>query len=166
MALDQDGFEILFKNNFKDLCRFANRYIKDTETAREIVQDAFVSLWEKRESIDINLNLRSYLMTSVKNKSLNYIRDNKKFIGLPEIENYDIESESFDHLESEELNEKIEAAISELPEKCRKIFTLSRYENLKYQEIAEKLQISVKTVEAQVSKALQHMRSKLSEYIK
>jgi len=165
MALDEAGFEILFKKNFKDLCRFASRYIKDTETAKEIVQDSFVSLWEKRENLDINLQLRSYLMTSVKNKCLNYIRDNKKFIGLPEMENYDFESANYDYLEPDELNTKIETAISELPQKCREIFTMSRYENLKYQEIADKLFISVKTVEAQVSKALQHMRNKLSEYI-
>jgi RNA polymerase sigma-70 factor, ECF subfamily len=112
------------------------------------------------------MKVKSYLITSVKNKCLNYIRNNKKFIeDIADIENYDIEFEENDKLIEEELTNKIEAAIAELPEKCREIFIMSRYENFKYQEIADKLEISVKTVETQMSKALQHMRNKLSDYI-
>ncbi len=103
----------------------------------------------------------------IHNKCTNYLRDNRKFdryiLNIEEL--LDVpDYESSDSMVAAELGEKIDAAISELPEKCREIFVMSRYENLKYQEIADKLQISVKTVETQMSKALQHMRVKLAEY--
>lgn len=99
---------------------------------------------------------------------MNYIRDNKKFDkDILAFENLFPDSgyEQTDRLITDELDKKIKDAINELPEKCREIFVMSRYENLKYQEIADKLQISIKTVETQMSKALQHMREKLVEYI-
>lgn len=142
--------------------------MKDFDIAKEIVQDAFVSLWEKRDTIDMDKPVKSYLTMIIHNKCTNHLRDNRKFdqyilkaenlLELPE-------DESTDLMEQEELSTKIAAAIAELPEKCREIFVLNRYENLKYQQIADKLQISVKTVETQMSKALQHMRIKLSGYI-
>ena len=167
-GLDKTSFELLFKEHFKGMCLFAMRYVKDIETARGIAQDAFVSLWEKRESIDMSKPVKSYLTTIVYNRSLNHLRDNKKF---------DRNIVSFEHLETErepesdqrvlsrELDALIEQAIMELPEKCREIFLLSRKQNLKYQEIADTLGLSVKTVEAQMSKALQHMRTRLSAYL-
>jgi RNA polymerase sigma-70 factor, ECF subfamily len=104
----------------------------------------------------------------IHNKCTNYLRDNRKFDRyILNIENLvDVpEYEGADSLVEDELKTKIEDAINELPEKCREIFMMSRYENLKYQEIADKLTISVKTVETQMSKALQHMRLRLAEYI-
>ncbi len=142
--------------------------MKDFETAKEIVQDAFISLWEKRETIDMNRPVKSYLTMIIHNKCTNYLRDNRKFDqnilnleNLLEVPEYD----GADILVEEELKLKIDASILELPQKCREIFVLNRYENLKYQEIADKLQISIKTVETQMSKALQHMRIRLAEYI-
>jgi RNA polymerase sigma-70 factor (ECF subfamily) len=142
--------------------------VKDFETAKEIVQDAFISLWEKRETIDMNRPVKSYLTMVIHNKCTNYLRDNRKFDhyilqveNLLEIPEYD----GADTMIEYELKSKIDFAISELPEKCREIFVLNRFENHKYQEIADKLQISVKTVETQMSKALQHMRTRLAEYI-
>lgn len=142
--------------------------MKDFETAKEIVQDAFISLWEKRESIDLSKPVKSYITTSVYNKSLNYLRDNKKFNrDILNFENLYTMSEQNqgDKLVAAEIELKIKTSIDELPEKCREIFVMNRYENLKYQQIADKLQISIKTVEAQMSKALAHMRSKLVDYI-
>jgi len=150
------------------LCFFAQKYVKDFETAKEIAQDAFISLWEKRETIDMDRAVKSYLTTVIHNKCTNYLRDNRKFDQyILNIENLaDIpEYEGADTMVEGELKTKIDDAISELPEKCREIFMMSRYENLKYQEIADKLDISVKTVETQMSKALQHMRLRLAEYI-
>jgi RNA polymerase sigma-70 factor (ECF subfamily) len=150
------------------LCFFAQKYVKDFETAKEIVQDAFISLWEKRETIDMDRPVKSYLTTVIHNKCTNYLRDNRKFDQyILNIENLaDVpEYEGADTLVEDELKTKIDDAISELPEKCKEIFMMSRYENLKYQEIADKLDISVKTVETQMSKALQHMRLRLAEYI-
>lgn len=150
------------------MCYFAQKYVKDFESAKEIVQDAFISLWEKRETIDMERPVKSYLTMIIHNKCTNYLRDNRKFDQyILNIENLiDIpEYESSDSMVADELKTKIDMAISELPEKCREIFLMNRYENLKYQEIAGKLQISVKTVETQMSKALQHMRFRLAEYI-
>lgn len=142
--------------------------MKDFEAAKEIVQDAFLSLWEKRETIDMERPVKSYLTMIIHNKCTNFLRDNRKFdqyiLRIEEL--MDIpEYEAADSLVEEELKIKIENAIQELPEKCREVFVMNRYQNFKYQEIADKLQISVKTVETQMSKALQHMRIRLSEYV-
>jgi RNA polymerase sigma-70 factor, ECF subfamily len=150
------------------LCYFAQKYVKDFETAKEIVQDSFISLWEKRDTIDMERPVKSYLTMIIHNKCTNYLRDNRKFdrfildieklVDVPEYEDSDSMVEN-------ELKTKIDTAIEDLPDKCREIFFMSRFGNLKYQEIANKLQISVKTVETQMSKALQHMRVRLAEYI-
>ncbi len=166
--LDEASFELLFKSHFKGLCWFAVKYVKDLDTAKEIVQDAFINLWEKREHIDLSKPVKSYLSTIIYNKSLNYLRDNKKFNkDILTFENIypDTGYHQTDKLIENEISNKIKNALEELPEKCREVFILSRYENLKYQQIADKLHISVKTVEAQMSKALQHMRTRLIDYI-
>jgi RNA polymerase sigma-70 factor (ECF subfamily) len=167
-TLDEASLKALFTEHFVGLCRFASGFVKDEEAAREIVQDAFVNLWEKRDSIDLSKSVKSYLSTSVRNKCLNYLRDHKKFSrNLLELENLSGEGPyaQSDKLVESDIREQIDRAMEELPEKCREIFYLSRYQHLKYQQIANKLQISVKTVETQVSKALQHMRIRLAEYL-
>jgi RNA polymerase sigma-70 factor (ECF subfamily) len=166
--LDEHSFKSLFTDHFTGLCQFASGYIKDSEAAREIVQDAFVNLWLKRDTIDSSKPVKSYLSTSVRNRCINYLRDHKKFSSdLLALENLSNESmyEQPDALVESDLAGQIDRAIEELPEKCRQIFRLSRYQNLKYQQIADQLQISVKTVETQMSKALQHMRHRLAEYL-
>ncbi len=166
--LDKTGFELLFRNEFKGLVLFALGYVKDYDTARDLVQEAFLSMWEKRDQIDLSKPVRTYLSTIVKNKSLNYLRDNRKFDArLISIEALYTDS-VYDHpdkLIESELQKRIETVIDELPEKCRQIFLLNRNEHLKYQEIADLLQISVKTVETQMSKALQSFRLKLRNYL-
>ena len=167
-ALNQPTFEALFKSSFKSLCFFALKYVKDMDVAKEIAQDAFINLWEKRETIDLSKSVKSYLTTTVYNRSLNYLRDNKKFNNnILSIEGLFSNAGDYDSdkLVVDELNQAIKNAIDELPEKCREVFLLSRNENLKYQQIADKLQISIKTVEAQMSKALQHLRLRLAEFI-
>ena len=144
------------------------QYTRDHDAAKEIAQDSFISLWEKRETIDLSKPVKTYLTTTVRNKCLNWLRDQKKFNkdildieGLLPVSPY----QQPDRLVETDIRNAIESAISELPEKCREIFVLNRHENLKYQEIAVKLDISVKTVETQMSKALQHMRLRLAEYL-
>jgi RNA polymerase sigma-70 factor (ECF subfamily) len=166
--LDKATFESLFRSEFRRLCFLALQYTKDQNTAREITQEAFISLWEKRESIDLSKPVKTYLSTTVRNKCLNYLRDNKKF----NREILDLEGLLSDNpyvqpdrLVETEIMDKIEKAIDELPVKCREIFVLNRNENLKYKEIAIRLKISVKTVETQMSKALQHMRNRLAEFL-
>jgi len=165
---DEQTLELLFRSHFKGLCLFAMSYVKQEETAREIVQDSFVRLWEKRHTIDLSKAVKSYLSTTVRNKCLNYLRDHKKFSKeLFSLDNLGEEPGYVqpDELVEREIRDKIAGAIGGLPEKCREIFILNRYQNLKYRQIADKLQISVKTVETQMSKALQHMRIHLAEYL-
>ena len=165
---DEQTLELLFRSHYQGLCRFAAGYVKQDEAAREIVQDAFVSLWEKRETIDLTKPVKSYLSATVRNKCLNHLRDHKKFSSdLLAIENLAEEAgyDQPDHLVEQEIRDKIAGSLADLPEKCREIFMLNRHENLKYQQIADKLGISVKTVETQMSKALQHMRVRLADYL-
>ncbi|MEI6681360.1 MAG: RNA polymerase sigma-70 factor [Bacteroidota bacterium] len=165
---DEQTLAFLFRSHYQGLCRFASGYVKQDEVAREIVQDAFVSLWEKRETIDLTKPVKSYLSATVRNKCLNHLRDHKKFSSdLLAMENLAEEAgyDQPDHLVEQEIRDKIASSIAALPEKCREIFILNRHENLKYQQIAEKLGISVKTVETQMSKALQHMRVHLADYL-
>jgi RNA polymerase sigma-70 factor (ECF subfamily) len=166
--LNELTLETLFRDHFTGLCQFAVGYVKDDEAAKEIVQDAFVNLWEKRHTIDLSKPVKSYLSTTVRNKCLNYLRDHKKFSSdLLALENlsHEVIYDQPDKLVESDLRHQISRAIEDLPEKCREIFQLSRYQHMKYQQIADELQISVKTVETQMSKALQHMRLRLSEYL-
>ncbi|MBM3404592.1 MAG: RNA polymerase sigma-70 factor [Bacteroidetes bacterium] len=166
--LDKHAFKLLFKREFGNMCFLAQRYVQDAEEAREIVQDAFLALWEKRITIDPSKNPGAYLATIVRNKSLNWIRDHGKFHQqMLNIEQTRIEKASAqgDPLITSEISHRIETALAELPEKCREVFLLNRHDQMKYQEIADHLNISVKTVETQMSKALQHFRQRLSEFM-
>jgi RNA polymerase sigma-70 factor (ECF subfamily) len=162
--LNQRAFEELFRKYFPPLMAFARKILIDEDDAREVVQKVFINLWEKRQEIDLSTSLRSYLFTSVHNRSLNMIRDRKKFSseGIPDIGGeWDVGAQ----IESMELEEKIRESIACLPDKCREIFELNRFDGLKYSEIAAKLGISVKTVENQISKALKILREKLIRYM-
>jgi RNA polymerase sigma-70 factor (ECF subfamily) len=156
--------EMLFRSYFGELCGFGVKYVGDLETAKDIVHEVFMVIWEKYEALPADTNYKSYLFTAVRNRCLNHIRNNKKHIGLegsPEI------AADPDHkkIEALELAERIEEGLGLLPEKCREIFELSRVEELKYAAIAERLNISVKTVEGQMSKALRILRQHLSEFL-
>ena len=157
-------FETLFRELFKPLCGFAMKYVRDLDDAKGIVHEAFVTVWEKFESLPTDTNYRSYLYTAVRNRSLNFIRDRKKLVELNAIPE-DRLVEEVNALEVSELEKEIEIGIQSLPEKCREVFELNRREGLKYAQIAEALGISVKTVEAQMSKALSVLRVHLSEFL-
>ena len=141
--------------------------MNDEDTAKEITQNVFINLWQNKKHIDSDRPVKSYLFTSVRNRCLNHIRDNKKFRSSVldvEIADYETAYES-DAFSVEELETKISSALDKLPERCRQVFTLNRFEDMKYKEVAEKLNISVKTVEVQMSKALKIMREELKDYI-
>ncbi len=166
--MDKQQFEILFREHFKPLTAFANKYVQNIDVAKGVVHEVFMRLWEKRNEIDPKQSVKSYLYTGVYNRSLNYIRDHKKFdksgeqANIPEQkDNWDVSNE----MTAQEIQVKIDKTLSELPEKCRQVFEMSRYEELKYREIAEKLNISVKTVETQMTKALKALRKNLAEYL-
>jgi RNA polymerase sigma-70 factor (ECF subfamily) len=162
--LDRHGFEKLFRHYFPPLMAFAKKILIDEDDAREVVHTVFISVWEKRDEIDATASLQSYLFTSVHNRSLNVIRDRKKF-SAEEVPDVAEEVDVVAQIESMELEEKIGEAIASLPEKTRQVFELNRFGGLKYSEIAEKLNISVKTVENQMSRALRILREKLLKYL-
>jgi len=163
LARNLQSFEHLFKELFKPLCGFAMKYVKDLDEARNLVHEVFITVWEKFDSLPSDTNYRSYLYTAVRNRCLNHLRDTKKHLSIEKAEHKMTEENS--SLEAAELEREIELAINSLPEKCRMVFEFSRMEGLKYGEIAEKMGISVKTVEAQMSKALTVLRAHLSEFM-
>lgn len=158
------SLEVLFKTYFKPLCGFAGKYISDLDDSKGIVHDVFVSLWQKFDELPADTNYRSYLYTAVRNRCLNYIRDKKKHIALENVNEREIALNE-KPLEGDELERKIEMALDLLPEKCRMVFEYNRMEGLKYAEIASKMQISIKTVEAQMSKALSILREQLADFL-
>jgi RNA polymerase sigma-70 factor, ECF subfamily len=157
-------FEQLFKELFSPLAGFSMKYIYDLDDAKNIVHEVFMSVWEKFEALPEGTNHKSYLYTAVRNKSLNFIRDRKKHVILEEVEDQEPAEENV-AMETAELEREIEIALQSLPEKCRQVFELNRQEGLKYAEIAEKLNISIKTVEAQMSKALSILREHLRDFM-
>ena len=168
IKLDKGAFEELFRSFFPSQVLFAQKYVPDQDTAKEIVHNVFLNLWEKRQQVDAGSPMKSYLFTSVHNRCLNYIRDQKKF-DRDETRFQRLDSTEFsdgvDRLEEQELEQRIYDALQALPEKCKEVFMLNRFEGLKYAEIAEKLNISVKTVETQMSRALKILREKLADYL-
>ena len=158
-------FENLFKSHYAELCGFANKYLEDLEAAEEIVQAFFVKFWENRETVNAKTSQRSYIFTSVKNACLNQIkhikiREEYKVVNQREME--DSQYSVDDEFEATELDQKIRKTIDLLPEGRRRVFIMSRFEGLKYKEIAEKLKISVKTVENQMGSAIKYLKSELS----
>jgi RNA polymerase sigma-70 factor (ECF subfamily) len=162
-------FERVFRAYYEELCHFANRYLKDLDASEEAVQDVFYNIWKQRKNINITTSLKSYLYASTRNKCLKMLREDKM---QTQYSNYMKNTGTadattpLDELNARELHLLIERTLNELPQKTRMIFKLSRYQGLKYVEIAEKLSISVKTVEANMGRALKTFRKKLDEYLK
>lgn len=140
------------------------KYIGDLDEAKNLVHEVFISVWEKFEELPEDTNFRSYLYTSARNRCLNYIRDQKKHVAFDSVYDQGVVAE-YNSIEIRELEKEIDLAINTLPEKCRLVFELSRYEELKYAEIAQKMNISVKTVEAHMSKALSLLRKALANFL-
>jgi RNA polymerase sigma-70 factor (family 1) len=164
--INLDNFEALFKQYYAPLVVYACKFLPETDVAREIVQDFFVKLYEKRATLTIDTSLKSYLYRSVYNACMNYI--NQRNIQEKHIRNIDLERNDEDNLENEinsvELQNRIFNLIETLPPKCKKIFKMNRLEGMKNEEIAIHLNLSKRTVETQISKALKILRNKLSDY--
>ncbi|SDL01186.1 RNA polymerase sigma-70 factor, ECF subfamily [Catalinimonas alkaloidigena] len=163
---DEKTFEALFREHYGPLVQFATKYVGKDETAEELVQELFSTLWIKAEALEIRTSLKSYLFGAVRNACLNHLKHEKvKQAYTLHVQHGPTHAPELDFLELEELKEKIEQAMDQLPEKCRAIFEMSRYEGKKYQEIADALQLSVKTVENQMGKALRILREALKDYL-
>lgn len=164
---DKSTFEELYREYYAPLCYYCMRYVENDEDSEEIVQDLFVKLWEKHEDLEVNTSLNAYLYRAVQNYALNYLSKKKTREKYQIYQKHQVCS-NFESgqvkLEEEELRVIVKTAILELPEKRREIFELSRYEDMKNAKIAEKLSISVKTVESQMTKALKYLRVVLKDY--
>lgn len=158
-------FKQVFDSCYEGLCRYAFSILRDADEAEDVVQSMFVKLWERRQELDIRHALKSYLFRAVYNQCMNHL-DHKSV--KSKYQSYSLRNETdvqlpevFQH----ELDDKIKRAIDALPNQCRVIFIMSRYEEMKYSEIADKLNLSVNTIQNQVCKALKILREELKEII-
>ena len=160
---DERAVEFLFREHYDYLCRAVYRILPKSEVVEDLVQDVFFEFWRKRDTLNINTSFKAYLRRAAVNKTLNYIRDLR-------LKTVDVEkapeaasklAEAPEVMAGKEVQESIDNAIDQLPERCRMVFVLSRFEEKSYKEIAQELDISVKTVENQISKALKLLRETL-----
>ena len=160
---NEKAFNKAFDLYYSRLCYFADKILRDFDLSRSTAQQVFIDLWIKRDRLLIT-SLQSYLFQAVRNSALDVLKHKKVELhymsSLPKRES----EEMTDLMEEAELADRINRAIQHLPEKCREIFILCRFEELKYSEIAARLNISVKTVEMQMSIALKKLRKELSDY--
>jgi RNA polymerase sigma-70 factor, ECF subfamily len=165
------SFELVFKTYYAKLCVYAFDYTRQMETAEDLVKDFFVDFWDNRENITVNASLSGYLFRSVHNTCINYLKRNKERnqtsltddfsaieikLKTPFLEEYPI-----GNIYAKELEEQLKIQLEKLPEQCREIFRLSRFEELPHKKIAEKLNISENTVKVQIFRALQKLKATL-----
>jgi len=165
---DEQVFEGIFRTYYERLCNYANTILNDMDEAEEMVQGAFLTVWEKHETIEIHTSVKSYLYRAVHNSCLNRVKHYKvrkvhgeEFKNRSDILLDDVSQD----LIGTELDSLVAHAIDSLPQQCKQVFKLSRFESLTYAEIAEQLNISVKTVENHMAKALKTLREKLKDYL-
>lgn len=154
---DKAIFEEYYKEHYKSFFLMACKYLKDTEKSAEIVNDVFLKIWHDGHEMKIESSLKSYLYKAIINRSLNVLKKNKTeghHVDLSQAENEEYETRQ---IEENELMVKLYAAIDRLPDKCRQVFELSRFEELKQQEIADRLGISIKTVKNHITLALKQL---------
>ncbi len=165
---DNDAFQHLFMVYYQPLAIFANKLVSDIDLAKDLVQEVIVNFYEKHAEIHIHTSLKAHLYQSVRNKCLNHLK-REQIIRTHHsqifIENKSQEEVFNDLLEETELEHQIKQTIDTLPNQCKRIFEMSRYQGKSNQDIADELSISKRTVETQISNALKKLRNKLSSYI-
>lgn len=162
----EPAFKKLFMKYYAPLCFYARQFFDDDEQAEEAVQDVFVRIWAKRTKLDIEISVRQYLFRAVKNQCINLLqhqRVEQKYAHMV-LEDFKSDRDTNHYFMEVGLQQKIEACIESLPEKRQEIFRLNREEGLKYKEIADRLNISIKTVETQMGLALKQLREQLKDY--
>ena len=160
---DSSALDALFRAHYVSLCRVANRFVQNESQAEDIVQELFVSLWEKRETLPEMDSVGPYLRRSARNRSLNYLRDQKRIpVDDGEVPETIAAVGATSGFETAELRTRINTAIDKLPERCRLVFTMSKVEEMSHREIAQSLDISTKTVENQMTRAYRYLRQWLA----
>lgn len=165
---DIHAFEELFRKYYENLCQWAYRYLQDADSSEEVVQDLFYHLWRDRASLNIRVSVKSYLYRAVSNNCIMILKKQSRRRAIEaELaqEPQAAQVQPADVLETSEIREVVNKTLEDLPGRPATIFRMSRYEGLKYREIAERLSISVKTVEANMGKALKMFKKNLQEYI-
>ena len=162
-----EAIELLFREHYRYVCHAVYRVLPDWIVVEDLVQDTFYELWKKRDRLRIQTSFKAYLRRAAVNKTLNYLRDQKIKVSerAEELPLASGATTTHQQLDAEDLQRAIDRALDELPERCRAVFMLSRFEEKSYREIAEALGISVKTVENQMSKALKLLRGALANYL-
>ena len=162
MGIDTKTFETLFKQNFVAVTAYCNKYVRDTEEAKDLAHRAFMKVWEKREAVPEGSNVKALTYRIAHNLSINYIRDHKKFCDEEELQTVESENSDADNdIKASELEAAVIDTINHMPEKSKKVFLMSRYEQLSYNDIAGQLGVSIKTVEAHITTALKLLRKKI-----
>jgi RNA polymerase sigma-70 factor, ECF subfamily len=161
-----EEFEKLFRLHHKALHNLAYNLVRDKDIAKDIIQEVFLKLWQNRDRVEFGDQIKHYLFKATSHTALNHLRSSKKTVST-EQENFDYlkAPSGSDELLYKEFEVRVREAIERLPPKCKTIYLLSRHEGLKYQQIAETLDISIKTVENQMGIALEKLRADLKEYL-
>lgn len=163
---DKGAFKTLFYQFFTPLCVFAHRYIDDWETCQDIVQDVFARVWDKRHTIKIETSPRNFLITCVRNNCIDYLRrEDLQSIWISSELQKNSDDTPGDIYSVVELRELLEKALAKLPDNLRVTFEKNRFDKMKYAEIADEMDISVKTVESRIGKALKLLREELKDYL-
>lgn len=164
---DQEAMRLLFVSYHSLLCRVAHRLTGNKAEAKDVVQDVFIKFWNNRRSVVINTSVEAYLKRAAVNTSLNRIEQKNRFIKFDHLQWQDNKGENTtEHVQDyHDLSRKVDAAVRNLPSRTRVIFTLIRFEDMSYKEVAETLNISVKAVEKEIMKALKILRSALKDYL-
>lgn len=167
---DEQAFELLFRKYYVRLCVFVNKYFNNPEESREVVQEVFLKIWDGRNNVELNDSLNHYIFKIASNISIDKLRHKKvesKYVEIYKQVYLDSDySTPYESFLAQELNARIASAMKKIPPRCKIIFDLSRGSGLSYSEIAKELNISIKTVEVQMSKALHILRFELREYLK
>ena len=164
---DQEAFKRLFYSYFEMLASVGGRMCGDTEMGKEVAQRILIRIWEQRATLNIQTDVRAYLKRMVINEALAIGRTRSRRLELSKGFKPELIEEASAHanLETEELQQAVHKAVEDLPDKCREVFKLSRFEELSYKEIGDTLDISVKTVENHVGRALRQLRESLRQYL-
>ncbi|MFZ5942401.1 MAG: RNA polymerase sigma-70 factor [Bacteroidota bacterium] len=163
---DQAAFTMIFSAYYGDLVRFAFGFFRNSDEAEEVVQDVFVTLWENREQLNIHTSLKAHLLKSVQNRSIDRLRHKAvrdRFASRPAAQNL-LVNDTENYVFFSDLESKFLEAMASIPPKLSEAFRMSRLESLPYSEIAEKLGVSVRTVETRIASALKHLREELKDY--
>lgn len=161
--MSEAEFEKLFRDNFASMCNLAFTIVKSEDVAKDIVQQVFLNLWQKKNTLTIHTAIRPYLYKAVVNTGINHIKKEKKFAPLESF--MEKENDENDPLKKDSDIECIHKVINKLPPVCQKVFRLSRFSNLSNKEIANELNISVKSVEKHITKAFKILRKDLKPLI-